>query len=203
MPKGELTKKGCASVALRPPAVGYRTCPMPTLPCKESMDFLSKMLATRPLSFFSMNRCPSKVTMPGGVLTAVLKHEKTLVQLGGGGAVLAKDADDAAHPSGLPARREVEGDQLGGGGVGRRRSTGGKPRRRGRRWLTGSRRADVLNRDAAIDVDGRAKRSTDSICETYLERSRTSGNVGEGASDARRQKATRWPPEGRPPSSRG
>jgi hypothetical protein len=29
MPSGELTKNGCASEALRDPAVGYRTCPMP------------------------------------------------------------------------------------------------------------------------------------------------------------------------------
>mmetsp|Transcript_33173 Transcript_33173/g.81529 ORF Transcript_33173/g.81529 Transcript_33173/m.81529 type:complete len:200 (-) Transcript_33173:208-807(-) len=64
MPRGELTKKGCASLADSPPAVGYRTCPMPTDPSSLSMTFLSKMLATRPLSFFSRKRSPSYVTMP-------------------------------------------------------------------------------------------------------------------------------------------
>lgn len=36
IPKGLLTKKGCASCTEDVPAVGYRTCPMPTLPVDQT-----------------------------------------------------------------------------------------------------------------------------------------------------------------------
>ena len=118
------------------------------------------------------------------VLTAVLKHAKTLVQLGGGGAVWRK----------MPMMPHIRvgclrgvGGQIGisseVGGRSGRRSTGGKPRRRGRRWLTGI-AAGSLNRDAAIDR-GRAT-ATDSICETYLEDAR-----GRAETSAKERKSTR------------
>ena len=122
----------------------------------------------------------------GGVLTAVLKHEKTLVQLGGGGAVLAKDADDAAHPSGLPARsRRSDRDQLGGRGVGaavdwRKTSASGAAVAD---WDRGGGCFEPRRGDR---YDGRAT-ATDSICETYLEDAR--GRAETSAKERKRRAA--------------
>lgn len=43
MPRGLFTKKGCASCTDEVPAVGYRTCPSPTLPAQITCSTVIKL----------------------------------------------------------------------------------------------------------------------------------------------------------------
>mmetsp|Transcript_2299 Transcript_2299/g.15279 ORF Transcript_2299/g.15279 Transcript_2299/m.15279 type:complete len:204 (-) Transcript_2299:80-691(-) len=64
MPRGELTKKGWASAAELVPAVGYRTCAMPTFPRNCSMVSRTNTSLTNPLALASWNLPLSCVTIP-------------------------------------------------------------------------------------------------------------------------------------------